>query len=97
MAKPKAGFDTNPQNINKKGRPKKGHSITETIREMMTEKPEIKRALSTKILDMAMKGDITAMKTIWQYMDGMPVQPSTEDPDKLKDFLRTYRPKRDEK
>lgn len=59
---------------NPNGRPPKGHSITETIREMMDEKPEIKRALGAKILEMAMKGDITAMKTIWNYMDGMPIQ-----------------------
>ena len=59
---------------NPNGRPKKEHSITQTIRDMMDEKPEIKKALSAKILEMAMKGDITAMKTIWQYMDGMPIQ-----------------------
>lgn len=65
------------QSGNPNGRPPKGHSITETIRAMMDEKPEIKRALSAKILEMAMKGDITAMKTVWQYIDGMPKQ-STE-------------------
>lgn len=62
------------QTGNSNGRPKKEHSITQTIRDMMDEKPEIKRALSSKILEMAMKGDITAMKTLWNYMDGMPQQ-----------------------
>jgi len=62
------------QSGNLKGRPKKGHSITETIREMMDEQPEIKKALGQKILKMAMDGDITAMKTIWNYLDGMPQQ-----------------------
>ncbi len=65
----KAGQVANPN-----GRPKKEHSITQTIRDMMDEKPEIKKALGAKILEMAMKGDITAMKTLWNYMDGMPLQ-----------------------
>lgn len=59
---------------NPNGRPKKGHSITETIKAMMDEKPEIKKALGAKILQSAMDGDITAMKTIWSYLDGMPTQ-----------------------
>lgn len=59
---------------NLKGRPLKGHSITETIKAMMDEKPEIKRALGAKILQMAVEGDITAIKTIWNYIDGMPLQ-----------------------
>ena len=59
---------------NPHGRPPKGHSITETIRAMMDEKPEIKKALGAKILQMAVEGDITAIKTIWGYIDGMPMQ-----------------------
>jgi hypothetical protein len=59
---------------NPMGRPHKGHSITETIRRMMDEKPEIKKALASKILQSALDGDITAMKTIWNYIDGMPLQ-----------------------
>jgi hypothetical protein len=59
---------------NPKGRPSKGYSITETIREMMGEKPEIKKALSTKVLEMALKGDMTAIKLLWSYMDGQPQQ-----------------------
>ncbi len=64
------------QSGNPNGRPKKGHSITETIRAMMDEKPEIKKALGAKILQMAVEGDITAIKTIWNYLDGMPLQKS---------------------
>lgn len=59
---------------NPNGRPKKGYSITETIRSMLTARPEIKQELGNKILEMALKGDITAIKTLWQYMDGMPKQ-----------------------
>ena len=61
---------------NPNGRPKKGHSITETIKAMMDERPEIKKALAAKVLQMASEGDITAMKTIWNYLDGMPMQKS---------------------
>lgn len=59
---------------NPNGRPPKGYSITETIKDMMAEKPEIKQALANKILEAALKGDITAQKLIWNYLDGMPVQ-----------------------
>ena len=62
------------QSGNPNGRPPKGYSITDTIREMMDEKPEIKKALGNKILQMALNGDIVAMKTIWSYLDGMPQQ-----------------------
>ena len=65
----KKGAEANPN-----GRPKKHCSITETIKEMMRGKPEIKLALGQKILEMALKGDMTAMKTLWQYIDGMPKQ-----------------------
>jgi len=59
---------------NPAGRPKKGHSITEVIRSLFDEKPELKKALAAKILQAALDGDITAQKTIWNYMDGMPLQ-----------------------
>lgn len=62
------------QTGNPNGRPPKGYSITETVREMMTKKPATKKALGTKILEMALQGDISAIKTIWSYMDGTPVQ-----------------------
>lgn len=58
---------------NPNGRPKKGYSITETIRSMMDEKPEIKQALSTKVIEMALKGDLAALKLVWSYLEGMPI------------------------
>ena len=72
--KPLVGFAAHPENINRNGRPPKGHSITETIRSMMDEKPEIKKALGSKILQMALGGDLAAIRTIWGYIDGMPTQ-----------------------
>ena len=73
MAKEDTQFKSG-QSGNPNGRPPKEHSITGTIRAMMDESPEIKRELGSKILDMAKKGDLTAIKTIWNYLDGMPTQ-----------------------
>jgi len=64
------------QSGNPNGRPPKGHSITDTIKEMMGEKPEIKKALGTKLIELALKGDMAAIKLLMGYMDGMPVQPT---------------------
>lgn len=73
MAKTKTSFKPGEVH-NPNGRPKKGYSITETVRAMLTERPEIKQALATKIMDAALKGDVTAQKLLWNYMDGMPEQ-----------------------
>ena len=64
---------------NPKGKPKGALSITKRIREELEKKPEgedkltyldllVKRVLATAIK----KGDIQMLKTIWNYMDGMP-------------------------
>lgn len=60
------------QSGNAKGRPPKGHSVTEMVKQMMDEQPELKRSLVTKIVNLAIEGDLTAIKLIWNYMDGMP-------------------------
>src|SRR3990167_8318922 len=73
-SKPLRGFNTHPENINRNGRPHKLYSITETIQRMMGERPEIKKALAQRILKMALDGDFNAIKTIWSYMDGQPLQ-----------------------
>ena len=70
----KKGFAPNPN-----GRPKKEYSIVQTIKDMMATDPGKKRKLAEKIYEMAEKGDVVAMKTIIQYMDGMPHQ--TQDID----------------
>ena len=71
--KPVAGFNVHPENINRNGRPKKGYSITEIIKDMMDEQPDIKRALGQKIIKLALEGDLTAIKLVWNYLDGMPL------------------------
>lgn len=62
------------QSGNPNGRPPKGYSITEMMKEMLNNKPEVKQAIGAVIAAKAMEGDATAIKTLWQYMDGMPKQ-----------------------
>ena len=64
------------QSGNPNGRPPKGYSITETLRSMMNEQPELKYTLGKKILEKALDGDIKAIELIWAYMDGRPRQGS---------------------
>ena len=62
---------------NPNGRPKKGYSITEMMKELLStpiDGKDVRAALARSILDKALKGDIGAQKIIWQYMDGMPLQ-----------------------
>ena len=67
--KGKTGAEANPN-----GRPKKGYSITEWFQEMLASTPEIKDEIGSAIIQKAKKGDIAAMKLVWNYMDGLPVQ-----------------------
>jgi hypothetical protein len=62
------------QSGNPKGRPSKGYSITEMMKEMLGSDPEIKKSLGERIIALALKGDIAAIKLVWNYMDGMPKQ-----------------------
>ena len=81
MAKPqswKPGQSGNP-----KGRPKKGYSITEMMKEMLNSKPKVKDAIGKVIAKKALQGDMTAVKMLWQYMDSMPQQDITSGGEKL--------------
>lgn len=77
-----AGFDKNPQNINRNGRPKKEDSFTYTLWNVLGE-PEVsfkgkkisgKEAVARKALELALKGDMTAIKYIMDRIDGSPRQ-----------------------
>lgn len=74
---------------NPKGRPKKGYSISEMMKELLESDPEKKRALVEAILAKAMTGDVAAMKAIWNYMDGMPLQATdvTSQGEKVSGFI----------
>lgn len=71
------------QSGNPNGRPPKGYSITEMMKEMLNSEPEIKKAIGKAISEKAKSGDITAIKILWQYMDGMPVQDITSGGEKI--------------
>ncbi len=59
---------------NPKGRPLKGYSITETFKAMFEADPNMKHDLAHAIYKRAKQGDATALKLVWNYMDGMPKQ-----------------------
>lgn len=80
---------SNPQNLtpwqpgqsgNPDGRPPKGYSITEMMRERMYDidiktGKTYRELLVNKLFKLAIrKGDITAIKLIIQYLDGLPLQ-----------------------
>lgn len=77
-----AGFDKNPQNINRKGRPKKEQSFTYFLWEVLSEEAVAykgqmitgKEAVARKALELALKGDIAAIKYIADRLDGAPGQ-----------------------
>lgn len=69
-------------NINRKGRPPKGETLTDALREY-AEKKDVdfgdqklsrKQALSQKLWQMALGGDMQAMKYIYDRIDGTPTQ-----------------------
>ena len=64
------------QSGNTNGRPTKGYSITDTVREMLASSPDAKEKLSKKVLEKALEGDLKAVELLWSYMDGRPVQTS---------------------
>jgi len=67
------------QSGNPNGRPPKGYSITEMMKEMLNNTPGLKESLGKVIAQKALEGDTTAIKTLWQYMDGMPTQAVNAD------------------
>lgn len=64
---------------NPNGRPKKEWSLTQTMRDYLSEKDPIKKKERRSIFveneyEFAMKGDPTARKHVWNYIEGMPQQ-----------------------
>jgi len=76
--KPVAGFNTNPQNINKNGRPPRDWTVSGLIEEAMEEADETgvpaKKIIYQKLVALAKRGDMLAVKEINQRLDGMPKQ-----------------------
>ena len=77
-----AGFDKNPQNINRSGRPKKGTALTDVLNKFMElqdvqdgeKRISRKEALAHKIFQLAIGGNMAAIKYIYDRIDGTPVQ-----------------------
>ena len=85
---PTNGFDKHPENINRKGRPPKGQTITEAIKEILEREPPetpgriYKLIFAEAMVKSAITGNPAAMRLLMNYCDGMPVQKqilSTED------------------
>ncbi len=79
---------------NPNGRPPKNYSFTEMLRQIMDEKPNLRRDFMQKMIDLALKtGDLTILFKFWAYLDGQPKQPidlepaDTDEVDKLKNIV----------
>lgn len=78
----KSGFEKNPQNINRKGRPKKGMSMNEILRDLVDEETinykggviSVKEAVGRKIIELGIQGDLAALKYLYDRLEGSPRQ-----------------------
>ena len=72
---------------NPNGRPPKGETITELVKEYLNKQAPTKDKLTykdlfvKKVLEKAYKGDMQAIKLLWNYIDGMPLQKQLLDHD----------------
>lgn len=72
------------QSGNPNGRPKKGQTLTDLANEYLNgtepgEKVTRKEQFVRSVAVMAKKGDMAAIRLIWNYIDGMPVQKTEID------------------
>lgn len=85
------------QSGNPKGRPKKGQTMTDLLKEYLEEKNDlgikedgdlitVKRALIKGIVMLALSGNVQAMQYIINRIDGMPTQAIDMNFDKLEDL-----------
>lgn len=76
------GFDKRPQDANRNGRPKKEYCLTDILKEQGNLKDvdgkegkiSRKEAIGKKLWAMAMGGDVTALKYLYDRVDGRPLQ-----------------------
>lgn len=76
--KPVAGFNVNPQNINKNGRPPKEFSMTNTLREILNIEDKETRLknyeqIMVTAVEKAKSGDNDMIKYLVNRLEGMPV------------------------
>ena len=76
--KPVTGFHTNPERRNLNGRPKREWTVAglieEALEEQDTDGVSYKIKVTDKLRQLALRGDMNAIKEINQRLDGMPVQ-----------------------
>ena len=98
------GFASHPENINRNGRPKKGDSIADAMRELMEEKQLVtitasdgnqkqellsrKKAFCMRVYEIAMGGNMTAAKMCVQLTDGFDEGNGGDDPGEWEKRLR---------
>lgn len=76
---PAVGFHTNPEWINRKGRPKSGQALTDVMREMFEAQPEMKKKIMMKLYEMAESGNLGAITEILDRIEGKPHQSQDVD------------------
>ena len=77
--KPSNGFDKNPQNINRNGRPPKEYSMTDLLRTALDEPYDEsgktnKQMVIDKMFELANDGDGNILKYLFDRIDGKPLQ-----------------------
>jgi hypothetical protein len=77
-------FDKNPETINRNGRPPKEKCLTN----LLTQKLD-KDKFCEKVIELAMEGDLTAIRYVLNYVDGMPKQTMELSGDQA--FIETVR------
>lgn len=78
---PATGFHTNPERINREGRPKR-KTLTELIHAKLDNTPGAWDAIVNTVIQKVIKDkEKEIIKTFWQYTDGMPKQTIAGDDD----------------
>jgi hypothetical protein len=77
-------FTKNDERINRKGRPRKTKSLTDLLNAYLAhkdaDKVTRKARLAEKLFDLAMDGDIAAIKYIYDRIDGKPIETIKNEP-----------------
>jgi len=83
-------FEKDDPRINRSGRPKKGAALTDILNyklDLVHKSGKLKReAVAEKLIELALDGDVSALKYIYDRVDGRPVQTTVvEVPDMSED------------
>ena len=98
---PTGGFNVHPECINRKGRKKKGQTLTDILKVIMQEKdPNRQRpnqeVMLEKLTSMAKSGDVACIKYITDRIDGKPVERMITANDKTGKFFDLFEEESDE-